>query len=334
LKQTQEDRAKIAQKRLLRVLEKHGVAIMRTLEQKISDAGPNPLRIDPHILTTVRNALVTQKRLTKLTAAGINWYYRADTSAQIIQERLAEQLAVYKAFSHPLLTQRTGQALEIATYRALLQLPHGDFFGRYVDLHEHGDDTLYSKEEPPTHISGRSLPGKKKLDFLVCSPSAEWLGIECKNIREWLYPNRTEIHDMLTKCLSLNCIPVLIGRRIPFVTSHLLRSCGVIIHQTFNQLLPSSAQDVADKAKNKLLLGYHDIRTGNTPDHRLITFITKNLLPLVPDAREKYDRYRDLLEAFASQTMPFEEFAERVRRRNYGESEDELDYPDHDPDDY
>ena len=139
---------------------------------------------------------------------------------------------------------------------------------------------------------------------------------------------------MLRKCLALNCIPVLIARRIHFVTSILLRSCGVISHQTFNQLLPASAQDVADKAKNKLLLGYHDIQTGNMPDQRLITFITKNLMPLIPDARPKYDRYRDLLEGFSSGAMPFEEFAERVRRRTLGQSEEDLDFREDEPYDY
>lgn len=335
MRKTTQDREDIARTRILRVLKNHGVANIRTLEQKISDAGPYDQRIDPHILSRVCTTLVRENKIIKIKpkAGSINWFHHAATPAATVKARLAELIEIHNAFSAPSLTQRIGQSLEIATFRALCLLPNADFFGRFRDLEEHGDEELYSKEEPPSHIGQRYLPGKKKLDFILRSPGDN-LGIECKNIRQWLYPNKPDVWEMLRKCLALDCIPVLIGRRIHFVTSILLRSCGVIIHQTFNQLLPESAQDVADKAKNKLLLGYHDIRTGNMPDQRLITFITENLMPLVPDARSKYDRFRDLLEDFASGAMPFEEFNVRVRRRTLGQSEEDLDFPHEEPDDW
>ena len=43
---------------------------MRTLEQKISDAGPNDQRIDPHILTEVRNDLLVRGGSLNSSAAG------------------------------------------------------------------------------------------------------------------------------------------------------------------------------------------------------------------------------------------------------------------------
>jgi hypothetical protein len=52
---------------------------------------------------------------------------------------------------------------------------------------------------------------------------------------------------------------------------------------------------LADQARHKSLLGYHDIRTGNEPDDRLLKFITKNLMEIAPDARAKFDAYKDLL---------------------------------------
>lgn len=91
-------------------------------------------------------------------------------------------------------------------------------------------------------------------------PLREWLGLECKNVREWLYPDRTEIRETIDKCLRLDCVPVLIGQRIPYVTFRLLQPCGVIMHQTYNQLFPASDQDLADRARHKHNLGYHDIR--------------------------------------------------------------------------
>jgi len=327
------EREFIARKRLLRILENHGVANARTLEQKISDAGPNPQRVDPHILTSVRNALVSENRLVKLERGNTTWFHRRDADPAVVERRLAEQLNVFREFTDRKLVVRTGQVLEIATFRALLMLPEAEFFGRFTDLEEHGDEALYTKQEPPQHIGCRCLPGKKNLDFILRSPFDGFFGIECKNSREWLYPDRPEIIELIEKCLALDCVPVLIARRIPYVTFYLLKRCGVIIHQTFSQLLPASAEGVADRAKHKRLLGYHDIRTGNVPDGRLITFITRNLMPLAASAKAKYELYRDLLEGFASREIKYKEFAARVRRRDFGQEEDN-DWPNGDPADW
>lgn len=322
MKVSRADREKIARKRLLSVLETHGAASTRTLEQKISDAGPTPLRVDPHILTGVRNELVKEETLKKIQKGGTFWYYRSDTPQETVETRLAEQLVAVKQFTDKNLALRIGQTLEIATFRALTQLPNAEFFGRFIDLDQHDDTTLYRKEEPPQHIGERSIPGGKNLDFILRSSSSGYLGIECKNVREWLYPDRQELLEFISKCLSLDCIPVLIGRRIPYVTFRLLSSCGVIIHQNYNQLLPASAQAVADVVKHKNMLGYHDIRTGNMPDARLQKFIVENLMGLAPEARSKFDEYCDLLEGFSNKELSYQEFAARVRRRESGQNED------------
>jgi hypothetical protein len=212
-----------------------------------------------------------------------------------------------------------GQTLEIATYRALLKLEDRKFFGRFRDLNEHGDDVMYRKEEPPQHLGSRELEGDERLDFLISAPSEIWFGLECKNVREWLYPDRTEIRETINKCLRLDCVPVIIGRRIPYVTFRLLQPCGVIIHQTYNQLFPVSDQELADRARHKDNLGYHDIRLGNT---RLLKFITENLLRVADGARERFDAYKDILESFVSDDIGYHEFAARVRRRQTGSNED------------
>jgi hypothetical protein len=96
--------------------------------------------------------------------------------------------------------------------------------------------------------------------------------------------------------MLLNCVPVIIGRRIPFVTFRLLHPCGVIVHQTYNQLFPASASIIADEARRKDGLGYFDIREGNLPDDRLLKFLTMNLPKIAAEAYERFDQYADLLE--------------------------------------
>jgi hypothetical protein len=107
----------------------------------------------------------------------------------LLERRLEVQASTFREVARRNLLLRVGQTLEIATFRALQQTGE-TLFGRFRDLNEHGDDQLYSKEEPPQHLGSHELEGDRRLDFLLQSPSRIWLGIECKNIREWLYPDR------------------------------------------------------------------------------------------------------------------------------------------------
>jgi hypothetical protein len=320
LKLSLQERERIAAKRLKNVLERHGVANARTLEQKISDADFPGLRIDPHILTPVRKRLTREGVIVRINQNNVPWYHLTDTPAHVVAKRLADQLPIYNALNAGAVTHRIGQQLEIATFRALSNVDKAVFYGQFRDLDDHDDSRPYSKEEPPQHIGSRQLPKGQRLDFIWHLADVGPVGIECKNVREWLYPNRKEIIETLAKCVTLDCVPVLIGRRVPFVTYLLLSTCGVIVHQTYNQLLPASDQALADQARDKALLGYHDIRTGNQPDDRLVTFISKNVPKIAGEARAKFDDYQDLLFAFGH--MSYEEFAARVRRRSQGLNED------------
>ena len=111
---------------------------------------------------------------------------------------------------------------------------------------------------------------------------------------------------------------MLIARRIPFVTFKILSTCGVMFHQTYTQLLPKADQVLAEKAKHKDLLGYHDIRVGNQPDDRLVKFFAVNLPQALPEARVRFNEYKDLLAKFAGGIITYKEFAGRVRRRSEG----------------
>ena len=144
---------------------------------------------------------------------------------------------------------RIGRALEIATYKALRQIPNAEFYGRFKNLAAHDDSTLYEKEKPPQHIGTKSLPGDQRLDFMLRTTDAGYLGIECKNVRHWMYPHEVEIKETLRKCIELDAVPVLIARRFPFVTFHVLGKCGLIIHQTYNQILPATDRTLAAKLK-------------------------------------------------------------------------------------
>jgi hypothetical protein len=177
--------------------------------------------------------------------------------------------------------------------------------------------------------SSHSLPGKKRVDFVVLYARSRWAVIEVKNTREWLYPGRDEVRSLLLKALTVDAVPVLLARRIPFVTFRVLSPCGLVIHQTYNQRYPASEGTLAAKARDKKLLGYHDIILGNDPDIRRLTFIHNNLPGVLPAARDRFEVFRDLLTPYANNEMSYAAFAARVRRRQKGTNED-SDEPDPD----
>jgi hypothetical protein len=203
--------------------------------------------------------------------------------------------------------------LEIAVYRALLETAEFEFFGGFTDLDQHDDSTPFHKEEPPSLVGTSRIPGSKRLDFLILSEHGR-VGVEAKNIREWLYPHSAEIRDLLVKCCAINAIPVLVARRISYVSARQLRAAGAIVHEVFNQLYPTSDADLADSARDKSLLGYHDVRLGNEPDARLIKFVGATLPERLEQARKRFESSKDLLASYAAEEISNEDFSGYLTR--------------------
>lgn len=306
----------LAQKRIISVLKKHGIATMRTLEQKISDAGPSPQRINPHVLSKARSALIKQGIAAeqKTLAPEVKWLYLTATPPEIVANRLAEQIGVYQKVHDNNIKTFIGQSLEIAVYRSLLSQSTFRYLGGFIDFDEHDDSKLYRKEEHPSSISGKYLPSNinKKLDFVIFDRQGDQAGIEVKNHREWYYPNHKDIRQMLLKCVALDLVPIFIARRIHYLTFELMHGLGGIIHETYNQFYPQSRADLAALAKDKKLLGYHDIHVGNEPDARLIKFMHTNLPNLLPEARQRFDAVKPLVAEYANENIEFTELIKYI----------------------
>jgi hypothetical protein len=309
----------IGQRRIPKVLTTQVVANMRTLEQKLSDSGPGNMRVDPHILTEVRNFMVKKGTLIEIQQAGINWYHLPDADPNAVQNRLDVLAPLFLRARE--ITLKIGQALEIATFRALSSQATLSFLGHFRDLDAHDDSTLYSKIEPPNFLSGKTTPSGKELDFILQLDQAGFAGLELKNVREWFYPARPQVRDFLLKCCALDVVPVLIVRRRHISLFNVLNPCGVITHETYNQLYPETERALALDVSHKDLLGYHDVRVGNFPDQRLTNFITINLPKLLPAFRKRFDLFKDLLSLYANQSIDYREFVAKVKERTGRSSE-------------
>lgn len=309
------ERIKLAKWRLRNILRAQKAACDRTLEQKIADAGPNPMRVEPSILTVARNELVKEGVILVEKRGKGPWYYLKETDKAQVEARLAELTPLHQQTQEGLFTHRLGQTLEIAVQKAIQRSGYG-FLGYFSDLEKHSDATAYTKVEPPLDVNGKRMD-KGPLDFLVF-PGGECAGIEVKNYRTWLYPRSTEVRELLWKCGDVGAVPVLIARRLPFITIRLLQMGGCLIHENYNQLYPEADAELASKVRNKEWLGYHDVRVGSEPDARMLKFFGKLLPTLVKNARPIFDGFCDVHRAYGKGELAYREWIARLKAKGRG----------------
>jgi hypothetical protein len=197
----QAKRLALALRRIKSVLRTNIVCHLRTLEQKICDAGPINQRIDPHVVTNALR-LLKNDLFVEQSPSGGRWFRLRDApQAEAVAkgERLEALLA--QIHSHTF-TLRIGQALETAVFRGLLRQSTLNFYGGFPDLDSHDDSTLYKNVPPPAIRNGRSI-GNRLFDFIVSAHGVD-AGIEVKNIREWVYPTSTVVKELVFKALTLD----------------------------------------------------------------------------------------------------------------------------------
>lgn len=332
------DLLEVAKSRLREVLSRRVVATTRTLEREICETSEQSL--EPRILGMARKTLVRDGELEEKTprTSQPRWYFLPDAPPDEVQARLATLVPRLQEVSRSDVMRRRGQCLELAIYRALCATPDAHyFFGQFRDFDPSDPKrtkNLYRKEEPPRHIGNRAIPGDGRLDFLYMHPAAGPAGVEAKNGRRWHYPNGDVIRELLIKCIALDCVPILVARRLPRVASEVLGTCGVVLHQTRNQLYHAADKDIAYRAKAQDSLGYDDIRVGDEPDAGLLRFIGVTLPKVLPDARTRFNKFKDLLARYTDRKIQFDEFAGRVQCRAAGRDEDhwaddDQNQPDH-----
>lgn len=132
-------------------------------------------------------------------------------------------------------------------------------------------------------MSYRDTRLSKIPDFYLSGYAFGLVSIECKNLREWIYPHHTLIKDLIQKGLETNTSPLLVARRIHYTTlTNLLAPAGIMAHESYYQYYPSDHADLAANAANKESLGFSDIRATETPNHRTIKFFN-TVLPKIAD---------------------------------------------------
>jgi hypothetical protein len=267
------------------------------------------MRVEPSLLTEARRALELEGVIQNEKRGKAYWYYLKATPKPQVDERLGELAPLHAQTQAGPFTHRLGQMLEIAVMKAI-EKSGMPFLGHFTDLDKHDDSTGYTKIEPPMVVSGNKI-AKGPLDFVVF-PGGIATGVEVKNYRTWLYPRSTEVRELLWKCADADVVPVLIARRLPFLTIRLLQMGGCLVHENYNQLYPLTDGELATEVRQKNKLGYHDVRTGNEPDKRMLRFIVELLPGLVKNARPLFQRFREVHRAYGKGELRYAQWSKSV----------------------
>jgi len=298
------ERIGLAKVRIQSILDREVVSTIRTLEKKISDQGPTPQRVDPHLITIALRDLqaLNRLRVLKHPETEPDWYANPGTPKGTYQPRLEELATSYAAITERNMRNLIGDALEIVVQKCLEEVEANSArfsFEGHFDLdngkNKHG---RYKKTEPRNQIRKRST--KKVADFLQYGHDNGILCIECKNYREWIYPTNSAINNLIIKSYELGITPVLIARKLHYTTkTNFFEPAGIIAHETLHQYYPPEYSDLADKVRHKGMLGFTDIRASETPEARTVKFFSHDLPEIAPVMSSRWKRHKDDLYRYA-----------------------------------
>jgi len=306
-------RIDLAKKRIQSILDRDIVAHRKTLEQKIAEQGPTGQRVDPHLVGLAIMDLQETRRLRDHSHPSdqkTQWYSNLLAKDDQIAERLDELAPLYSQITGGGFGNLTGDALEVITFKCLRGIFERN--GRYAYLgyfyldrpkDKHG---RYQKNQPPKSLAGGTTI--KEADFVQYGHEAGPLCIECKNYREWIYPQDNKIKELIIKAYELQTIPVMIARRIHYAAlTNLLEPAGIISHESYFQYYPADQSDLADRARHARSLGFTDVRASEEPDKRTVKFFNDALPKIVGPMAVKWHRHRDTLYDYAKNNMNISE---------------------------
>lgn len=335
----------IAQKRILKVLEKRRVSYSRHLEIKISEAGPTKMRVEPHAVSAALKILIKNKRVLVHSSS-------ADSDTKLIlptdfgksgdQSRLDAFINWRDMFvQYSQKNEYCGLVLERLVFETALQ---SDLYTVLGSGPEYGTDGLLFKPKGSEllHYDGKTIYGAEHgagFDLFLSHKATHIpIGIEAKNIRQWIYPASEEVWRMIARACTLDCLPVIVARKISFIAyAGFFAHFGILGFQTHFQYMSNHVNAHSKyKFKNDIIhkdrLGFADMKLvkSNSPVPENFTNIFNNVLDSqVVSSYEKFMKYKDLLKKYAiDYRMSESSLSQKDRFRLYKEFTLEAEYTD------
>ncbi|MBI4494232.1 MAG: hypothetical protein HY690_15695 [Chloroflexi bacterium] len=264
------------------------------VEAKLADHpwGNVPQGVNPHHLTAAKRQLLAEgtiQEVSTVTRGGRSVTVLALVARpkRAFSDAAARKRLLYTRYigwatisgKHP---NMIGQAGERVSHASLLAAaPSG-----YHLVNPDGGEvrTLFGKAVPggplddAAHLIVLDTQGRPVANVTVL--------IEVKNIRHWIYPDSSEVYDLLHKAAQLQIndpsllfMPVLVCRRAHITAFKMAKDLGFFIIQTRTQFILPLAELNLDHLKEvQQELGFHDLLPGQGPNE----FLTRQFQQTVP----------------------------------------------------
>lgn len=125
-------------------------------------------------------------------------------------------------------------------------------------------------------------------------------GVEVKNARPWLYPEARDIWEMLRKCVLEDAQPLLIARKLHWLTFRVFSAIGAMGFEFHRQVFAEQTALHLRDVQHVDLLGYKDvIARPIAPYPPLVQFLGTTLRAHGPDYARRWASRRTLVEEYA-----------------------------------
>jgi len=324
-RRTRADWAKIASHRIISVLRRHRLCNVRQLESKISEAGPTNVRAQP---LSIKDGLAyllergaVKVALPRDSADGISIDFYALEDFTVDRYNDKGRLDFIKQY-WPVYRQATsdkalcGEVLETLVDQALAQSPD------FLRIGAPG------KTFQNSWVDGRRFDNSPPVDHVVYYRDRSLvLGVEDKNWREWIYPNDDIIPKLLKKSLDNKHFPVLITRKLPYLTRLVFSRLGVLGFEMHFMYLHPSVEAKFELIRHKDGLGFADGRFSANPPKHLLQFLQSTLVNEIEASAKTFEANRALIEGFLAEQISYYEFMAALGI--FPEIEEDPDYPEY-----
>jgi len=258
----------ISKKRVHNILNKYRVCSRTQLETKISEAGPSNMRPEPIFITQALKELTSREEIITIvndTHELPNFYVQPgfDINNPKDRDRFDKIKSLYKKYrSIAGNVEYCGNILEKVIYNSAVEC------NTFVI---HGAPGC-----PPHHVNGHNFAeiGWPEYIFTYSSPESRPINaiVECKNIRNWLYPEAHEIWELFLKAAKSEMVPILVTRKIAYPVWYLFKAVGAIGFEMHRQYFDPSIKDDMEDIIHKDELGFHNIAFSLAKENRIIKF--------------------------------------------------------------
>lgn len=265
-KRSVKDWGDLAKARILKILHNRRVCCLRQLEVKVSESGPGGMRPEPIFLTRALAELKQEGKIVVLPKIGEKetpFYAPKDFDLEKECVLYEKTLLLYR--KHKFFTEKQEYCSKVLENIITKSIEAAHLY------------TFLSNPLSP------NIPKKAPLDFVVQLNSYK-IGGEIKNQREWVYPDKREIWELIEKCIEIDATPIFVARKLPYISRLVFSKIGVLGLATHNQYFSPLLTEDLEKIIHKDFLGYKDIKCFDDVEPRYITFFQKN----IPKNIEKY----------------------------------------------